>query len=73
VDDILIIYDKNKTRIETMIIEFNTIHPAINFTIENEADRKLHFLDLTIHRGHNKLNFTIYRKPTSTDILIHNS
>jgi hypothetical protein len=28
---------------------------------------------LTIHRKHNKLNFTIYRTPTSTDTLIHNS
>jgi hypothetical protein len=49
------------------------LHPTINFTIENEADKKLNMLDLIIHREHNKLNFTIYRKPTSTDILIHNS
>jgi hypothetical protein len=34
VDDILKIYDKNKTHIDTMITEFNIIHPTINFTIE---------------------------------------
>jgi hypothetical protein len=26
-----------------------------------------------MHWEHNKLNFTIYREPTSTNILIHNS
>jgi hypothetical protein len=56
-----------------MINEFNTIHPTINFTIENEENNKLNFLDLAIHRKHNKLDYTIYRKPTATDILIHNS
>jgi hypothetical protein len=73
VDDILIIYDINKTHIDTMINEFNTIHLTINFTIENEENNKLNFLDLTIHRKHNKLDYTIYRKPTATDIFIHNS
>jgi hypothetical protein len=58
-DDTLTIYDKkNKKHTDTMMIEFTTMHPAINFTIENEADKKLNFLDLTIHREHNKLNFT---------------
>jgi hypothetical protein len=73
VDDILIIYDKNKTHIDTMITEFNTIHPTINFTIENEENNKLNFLDLTVYRKHNKLDYTIYRKPTVTYVLIHNS
>jgi hypothetical protein len=73
VDDILIIYEKNKTHTDTMITEFNTIHPTINFTIENEENNKLNFLDLTIHHEHNKLDYKIYRNPTATDILIHNS
>jgi hypothetical protein len=72
-DNILIIYDKNKTHIDTMMTEFNTITPTINFTTENESDKKLSFLDLTTHQKHNKLNFMIYRKLTSTDILIFNS
>jgi hypothetical protein len=52
-------------------MEFNTIHPTINFTIENETNKKANFLDLTIQRKHDKLNFSIYRKPS--DIIIHNS
>jgi hypothetical protein len=70
--DIVIIYN-NKTHIDTIMMEFNAIHPAINFTTENESDKKLNFLDMTIHRKNKKINFTINRKPTSTDILIHNS
>jgi hypothetical protein len=34
---------------------------------------KSKFSHLTVQRKHNKLSFTIFRKPTSTDILIHNS
>jgi hypothetical protein len=56
-----------------MITQFNTLDPTIKFTTENEEKKKLNFLDLTKHREHIKLNYTIYRKPTSTDILIHNS
>jgi DNA mismatch repair ATPase MutL len=67
------VYDKNKTHIDTVVTEFNTIHPTINFTIENEENKKINFLDLTIHREHNKLDYTIYRKPTATDILILSS
>jgi hypothetical protein len=73
VDDILIIYDINKMHTDTMINKFNTIHPTINFTIENEENNKLNFLDLTIHCTQNKLDHTIFRNPTATDILIHNS
>jgi hypothetical protein len=41
--------------------------------LKTKKTNKLNFLDLTIHREHNKLDYTIYRKPTATDILIHNS
>jgi hypothetical protein len=50
-DDILIIYDKSETHIDTMAMEFNTIHSTINFTLENESDKELNFRDLTIHRN----------------------
>jgi hypothetical protein len=75
VDDIPFVYDKNKTHIDTMITELNTIHPTINFTIENEENVKLSFFYLTIHQEHNKFDYMIYIyiKPTETDILIHNS
>jgi hypothetical protein len=67
VDDILILYNKNNT-----LDECNTIHPNIKFTMETEIHNTLNYLDLTITNKHNKLTFSIYRKPTSTNLIIHN-
>jgi hypothetical protein len=73
VDDILIIYDQNKTNIEHTLNEFNKLQSSIKFTMEKEIHHSINFLDLTIHREEENLKFTIYRKPTQTDIIIPNS
>jgi hypothetical protein len=54
------------------IDEFNKIHPKIKFTIDKEIQNKINYLDLTINKEDNKLTFTVYRKPTTTDSIIHN-
>jgi hypothetical protein len=72
VDDILITYDTSNTNINDTLSDFNNIHHKIHFTIENELNNQLNFLDLTIIRHHNNLQFGIYRKNTTTDIMIHN-
>jgi hypothetical protein len=72
VDDILILYNKNNTNINNTLHECNTIHPDIIFTMETEIHNTLNYLDLTITNKYNKVTFSIYRKPTSTDLIIHN-
>jgi hypothetical protein len=72
VDDILIIYNEHHTNIDNTLDEFNRIHPKIKFTIEKETQNKINYLDLTITKEDNKLIFAIYRKPTTTDSIIHN-
>jgi hypothetical protein len=72
VDDILILYNKCITNIEHTLADFNSIHPNIQFTIENETHNSLNYLDLTITNMQEKLTFSIFRKPTSTDLIIHN-
>jgi hypothetical protein len=52
--------------------EFINIHISVKFKLENECDRKLNVLDITVHRKYDNLDFTMYRKPTVTDIIIHN-
>jgi hypothetical protein len=37
-----------------------------------ETNNKLNYLDITINNKHNTLTFNIYRKPTTTDLIIHN-
>jgi hypothetical protein len=72
VNDILLVYNILRTDINKTLIEFNNIHHKIQFTIEEEID-KINFLDLSISRTPNHLQFRIFRKPTATDIMIHNT
>jgi hypothetical protein len=43
VDDILIVYDKQKTNISHMLYLFNNLHPKLKFTMESEEDMKINF------------------------------
>jgi hypothetical protein len=73
VDDILIIYNKQtNTSINDVFDKFSTIHPRIKFTIKEESDNKINYLDITILKTYNKLSFGIYRKPTTSDLIIYN-
>lgn len=73
VDDILAFIDGSPPDIEQILDEMNLIHPAIIFTVELENNNSINFLDLTIRKTVNKLEFSIYRKPTQTDHLIPSS
>jgi hypothetical protein len=44
----------------------NSIDPHINFTMEQEHDGKLSFLDTLITRNNGTLTIDVYRKPTHT-------
>jgi hypothetical protein len=72
-DDILIIYDQIIANTEETVREFNEQQKNIKFTIEKEQHNTINFLDITIHRGKEKLEFAIYRKQTQTNIIIPNN
>jgi len=71
VDDILLAYadDKNND-IQNLLKEFNSLSLKLKFTIEEGQDNHIHFLDITITKNPKDLSFGIYRKPTTTDIII---
>jgi hypothetical protein len=50
VDDILLIFDTNKTNIHSILLDFNSLHPKLKFTAEIEHNNAINFLDTTIHR-----------------------
>jgi hypothetical protein len=50
----------------------NDVTPSLKFTVEEKANNKIHFLDVIISRGKNFLQFTIYRKPTTTNTITPN-
>ena len=70
VDDILIVYNDSKTDIDKLLDLFNNAMPTMMFSIEKESNNSINFLDITIHRNTENFSFSIYRKPTTTDIII---
>jgi hypothetical protein len=73
VDDILISFDSNKIDEETIHSNINNIDQHIEFKLSNEEKRTINYLHLTINREINKVNLSLYRKPTYIDITIHAS
>ena len=70
VDDILVIVPKN-TNLENKLRMLNTVNTSIQFTIENEVNGKIPFLDTLITRSDQGPRFSVYRKPTNKDDYIH--
>jgi hypothetical protein len=64
------VYNHNKTNISEVLNSFNDITPTIQFTVEEENNNQLNFLDVTIKKDNNEIGFDIYRKPMTTDIII---
>lgn len=74
VDDCFAILETDEGGSEFLLDKINHIHPKIKFTLEIENDSKLNFLDLTLSRNNNnKIDFSIFRKPTQTDHAIPSS
>ena len=73
VDDIIVAYNSSKDTGETILNEFNKIHPKIQFTIEKQ--NKIIYLYLQIQKQkfqkQYKFNFDIYHKPTTTKLSIN--
>ena len=70
VDDIFAVFDGDRLNLTNFINFLNSLHPSIKFTHEIEINNSLPFLDLSLTRSNNKIKFSIYHKPTSTDSTI---
>jgi hypothetical protein len=51
----------------------NSIDKHLEFKITEEAHNSINYLDMAINRNKNKLEISIYRKPTSTNITIQHT
>ena len=59
-------------QIENLLKYTNSINSKIKFkTLELEQNNSINFLDLTITKNNNTLEYEIYRKQTTTDTVIH--
>ncbi len=64
-DDVFLIIQKHAiTNFHNLL---NSIDPHINFTIEQEHNGQLSFLDTIVTRNNGSLIVNVYRKPTHTD------
>ena len=70
VDDALIIYPRN-TDLSHLVTQLNKVEPCIRLTFESEVDNYLPFLDIRLHNNTSGLLFSVYRKPTCKNDLIH--
>jgi hypothetical protein len=68
--DVLIIYRHDITNIERVLDKFNSFTTNLNFTMEREQNSQLNVLDLTISRRRERIEVCIYRKPTTTDVIL---
>ena len=71
VDDTFVIWPHGDDELERFHQHLNQQNQSIKFTIEEEKDNQLPFLDVLVRRDGNHLRTTVYRKPTHTDRYIN--
>lgn len=69
VDDIFVVMDYRK--IDDMLLVFNGFDSKIQFTIEEEHNREIAFLDVKVYRDEGRLSFNWHQKPTASGRLIN--
>ena len=67
VDDTFVIWQHGPEELQRFHEHINQQHPNITFTIEQEKEGKLAFLDVQVTRSLEGLTTSVYRKPTHTD------
>jgi hypothetical protein len=65
VDDIFIIYDQH------ILEQFNAQHSELQFTLNEEVNNQIEYLDLKLTNKEGQLEMEVHRKPT-TDVTINN-
>ena len=70
VDDVIVVTPED-TDLEEKLSRLNEVDPKIQFTMENEHNMSISFLDTLIMRTENGLQFKVYRKETNKEDYIH--
>ena len=70
VDDVFLMF-QNKSHVLKFLRYMNSRHPNIKFTVEEEENNSLSFLDIKITRVGDKLTTSIYRKKTFSGVYLN--
>ena len=73
VDDTFMVWPHDQSSLEEFHSHLNQQHPSIQFTREEESERRIPFLDAMVERREGSVTTTVYRKPTHTDRYLHYS
>ena len=65
VDDVYSIL--KRTHLENFFHHINNLHQNTKFTMEEESNGELAFLDTLLKRNNGEISVLVYRKPTHTD------
>ena len=71
VDDVYFIV--KRTHLENVFHRINNLHQNIMFTMEEEGNEELAFLDTLLKWNKGEISALVYRKPTHTDQYLHYS
>ena len=78
IDDIILQWKHSREEFAIFLGKLNQLEPLINLTVEWESSDSSHigsynmqFLDLLIKRSSSGFSFSIYRKPTATNLYTH--
>ena len=71
VDDVGSIF--KRTHLENLFHDINNLHQNIKFTLEEERNGELAFLDILLKRNNGEIYVLVYRKTTHTDQYLHYS
>ena len=71
VDDIFAVWGYGEEPLNTLHDHLNSQHPAIQFTIEQEVDGRIPFLDILVERKDTSVHTSVFRKKTHTDRYIN--
>ena len=69
VDDVYSIV--KRTQLENFFHHINNLLQNIKFTMEEESNGELAFLDTLLKRNYGEISVLVYRKPTHTDQYLH--
>ena len=70
VDDVLIFWPHSEEELLSFVNFVNEMRPSIHFNLDQQTDGQLPFLDVCIHYSGSEVSFSVYRKPTHTDLYL---
>ena len=62
-----------RTHLENFFHHINNLHQNIKFTMEEESNGELAFLDTLLKWNNGEISVLVYKKPTDTDQYLHYS